>query len=81
MVRTPCFHCIGYRQVHSWSGELRPHMPHGMAKKIKLKRKRERVARKMGQTAQSNTIEMNANISVVAVNVNGLNASVRRKDC
>lgn len=56
-------------------------MPHGMAKKIKSKRKRERVERKMGQIAQSNTIEMNANISVVSVNVNGLNASVRRKDC
>ena len=32
----------------------------------------------MGQTAQSNTIEMNANVSVVTVNVNELNASVKR---
>ena len=28
----------------------------------------------MGQTAQSNTIEMNSNVSVVTVNVNELNA-------
>lgn len=56
-------------------------MPHGTAKKIKLKRKRERVERKMGQTAQSNTIEMNANVPVVTVNVKELNASVKRKDC
>ena len=56
-------------------------MPHVTAKKIKLKRKRERVERKMGQTAQSNTIEMNANVPVVTVNVKELNASVKRKDC
>ena len=35
----------------------------------------------MGQTAQSNTIEMNANVPVVTVNVKELNASVKRKDC
>lgn len=72
---------MGRGWVQSWSGELRPHMPHGTAKKIKLKRKRERVERKMGQTAQSNTIEMNANVPVVTVNVKELNASVKRKDC
>ena len=43
-------HGVGGAQ--SWRGELRPHMPHGTAKKIKLKRKRERVERTMGHSTK-----------------------------
>ena len=36
VVRTPRFQCKG-RGFNTWSGELRSHMPHGMAKKKKKK--------------------------------------------
>ena len=40
MVRTPRFHCYGV-QVRSLVGELRSHMPRGMAKRIKNKKEEE----------------------------------------
>ena len=34
VVKTPCFHCMGH-EFKSLVGELRPHMPHSVAKKKK----------------------------------------------
>ena len=37
MVKTPRFHCREHG-FHSWSGELRSHMPRGVAKKKQTKK-------------------------------------------